>query len=148
MELWGNGSQWAALIFPQRNTDLFWEMSIRVFSLTASTNELQLHLFWKEIFRCGKLFPWLILCMYVFVRQVPISVNILGLPWCLSGIEYTCQLGDSGSVPWSGPSPGEENGNPLHYSCLRNTIDRGAWWAIVHRVPKSCTGLKWLSMHF
>ena len=106
-----------------------------------------LHLFWKEIYRCGKLFPWLILCMYMSVRQALIFINILGLPWCLSGIESICQLGDSGSVPALGPSPAKGNGNPLPYSCLRNPMDRGAWWATVPRVPKSGTRLTWLSMH-
>ena len=42
-------------------------------------------------------------------------------------------------------SPGEGNGNPLQYSCLENPMDRGAWWAIVHRVTKSQMWLKWLS---
>ena len=51
---------------------------------------------------------------------------------------------DMGSVPGSGRSPGEGNGNPLHYSCLENSMDRGAWWAIVNRVPKSSARL---SMH-
>ena len=40
--------------------------------------------------------------------------------------------GDTGSIPGSGRSPGEGNGNPLQYSCLGNPMDRGAWWAIVH----------------
>ena len=44
--------------------------------------------------------------------------------------------GDSGSIPGLGRSPGEGNGNPLQYSCLENSIDRGAWWAIVHIVCK------------
>ena len=44
-------------------------------------------------------------------------------------------------------SPGEGNGNPLQYSCLENPVDRGAWWAAVHRVAQSRTGMKWLSMH-
>ena len=39
------------------------------------------------------------------------------------------------------------NGNPLQYSCLENPVDRGAWWAAVHRVAQSLTRLKWLSMH-
>ena len=43
------------------------------------------------------------------------------------------------SIPGSGRSPGEENGNPLNYSCLENPKDRGAWWAIVHRVTKNQT---------
>ena len=41
------------------------------------------------------------------------------------------------SIPESGRSPGEGNGNPLQYSCLENDMDRGAWWAPVHRVTKS-----------
>ena len=42
---------------------------------------------------------------------------------------------------------GEGNGNPLQYSCVENPVDRGAWWAAVHRVVQSQTRLKWLSMH-
>ena len=42
---------------------------------------------------------------------------------------------------------GEENGNPLQYSCLENSVDRGAWRAAVHRVSQSQIQLKWLSMH-
>ena len=49
--------------------------------------------------------------------------------------------------PRLGRSPGEEHGNPRQYSCLENPMDRGTWWATVHRVTKSRTQLKWLSMH-
>ena len=42
---------------------------------------------------------------------------------------------------------GEGNGNPLQYSCLENPVDRGAWWAAVHRVTQSWTRLKQLSIH-
>ena len=44
---------------------------------------------------------------------------------------------DLSSIPGSGRSPGEGNSNPLQYSCLENSIDRGAWWATVHGVAKS-----------
>ena len=44
--------------------------------------------------------------------------------------------GDTDSIPGSGRSPGEENGNPLQYSCLGNPMDRGAWQATVHGVTK------------
>ena len=44
--------------------------------------------------------------------------------------------GDMGSIPESGRSPEAGNGNPLQYSCLENPVDRGAWWATVHRVAK------------
>ena len=47
--------------------------------------------------------------------------------------------GDFGSIPGSGKSPGEENGNPLHYSCLGNPMDSGAQWATVHGVTKNQT---------
>ena len=43
-----------------------------------------------------------------------------------------CNAGDPGSIPGSERSPGEGNGYPLQYSCLRNPMDRGAWQAIVH----------------
>ena len=46
---------------------------------------------------------------------------------------------DFGSIPGLGRRPGEGNCNPLQYSCLENSMDRGAWWAIVHRVRKSWT---------
>ena len=46
---------------------------------------------------------------------------------------------DVGSVPGSGRSPGGGHGNPLQYSCPENLMDRGAWWAIVHRVAESDT---------
>ena len=48
-------------------------------------------------------------------------------------------LRDVGSIPGSGRSPGEGNGNPLQYSCLENYMDRGAWWATVHGVAKRGT---------
>ena len=54
---------------------------------------------------------------------------------------------DIGSIPGSGRSPGDGHGNPLQYSCLKNPMGRGAWHAIVHRVVKSWTRLKRLSVH-
>ena len=56
--------------------------------------------------------------------------------------------GDLNSMPGSGRSPGERNGNPLQYSCLENPMDQGACWATVHRVAKSRTQLSNLtSLH-
>ena len=57
------------------------------------------------------------------------------------GKESACNAGDSGSTPGLGRSPGEDNGNPLQYSCLDNSIDRGAWQATVHGVAKRWTQL-------
>ena len=49
--------------------------------------------------------------------------------------------GDLGSIPGLGRSSGEENGSPLQYACLENSMDWGAWWATVHGVAKSWTKL-------
>ena len=87
----------------------------------------------------------------VGAARLPLPKNVLKdpergrLPWWLSGKESACHAGDTGdgaSIPGSGRSPGEENGNPLQCSCLENPRDGGAWWATVHGVTKSQTGLK------
>ena len=49
------------------------------------------------------------------------------------------EAGDLGLIPGSGRSPGEENDNPLQYSCLGNLMDRGAWWTTVQGVAESWT---------
>ena len=54
-------------------------------------------------------------------------------------------LRDTGSIPGSGRSPREGRGIPLQYSCLGNSMDRGAWWEMVHGAAKSGSRLKWLS---
>ena len=46
---------------------------------------------------------------------------------------------DIGSIPGLGRSPGGGNGNPLQYSCLKNSMEKGTWWAIVHGITKSQT---------
>ena len=58
----------------------------------------------------------------------------MGFPGGSDGKESACNVGDPGSLPESGRSPGEGNGNPLQYSCLENLMHRGAWWATVHGV--------------
>ena len=55
---------------------------------------------------------------------------------------------DVGSIPGSGRAPGGGSGNLLQYSCLGNPMDRGAWWATVHRVTKSQTRLSTEHLHF
>ena len=62
-----------------------------------------------------------------------------GFPGGSDGKESTCKMGDLGSIPRSGRSPGGGHGNPLQYSCLENPMDRGAWWTTVHRVTKPYT---------
>ena len=52
-----------------------------------------------------------------------------------------CNAGDPGLIPGLGKFSGEENGNPLQYSCLENSMDKGAWWATIHGAAKSQTQL-------
>ena len=63
----------------------------------------------------------------------------VGFPGGSDGKESACSAGDPGLIPGSRRSSGEGNGNPLQYSCLENSVDRGAWWAIVPEVAKSQT---------
>ena len=64
---------------------------------------------------------------------------LLGPSKCLSGKETAYSVGDPGSIPGLGNSPGEGHSYPLQYSCLKNSKDRGAWRATVHGVTKSQT---------
>ena len=61
----------------------------------------------------------------------PSSLSALNL-FQHQGNESACSGGDLGSIAGSGRSPGEGNGYPLQYSCLKNSIDRETWWATVH----------------
>ena len=58
------------------------------------------------------------------------SVSLMGCPNSSDGKASTCNAGDLGRSPEGG------NGNPLQYSCLENSMDRGAWWATVHGVTR------------
>ena len=66
---------------------------------------------------------------------------IAGFPGVSDGKQPAYNAGDLGLIPGSGRYPGEGNSNPLQYSCLENSMDRGAWWAVVHGVAKSQTQL-------
>ena len=61
----------------------------------------------------------------------------MGIPRWLSGEESVCNAGHAGSIAEWGRSPGKGNGNPHQYSCLENSMDRGAWWAAVCGVTKT-----------
>ena len=62
------------------------------------------------------------------------------MPWGFlggsDGKEFASSAGDPGSIPGCGRSPGEGNGNPLQYSCLEISRDRGAWWATVYGLQR------------
>ena len=68
-------------------------------------------------------------------------VTFWGFPDGSDGKESACNARNPGLMPGLERSPGEENGYPLLYSCLENSVDRGTWQAIVHGVKKSQTQL-------
>ena len=116
-------------------------LSIKVFSLFYSAVFLWCASIW---------FSLLCLRLSVFIKFRQFWDSSVGSPDGASGKEPTYQWGrlrDSSSVPRWERYPGEGWGNPLWCSCLENPMDRGTWWATVHRVTKSGTWLKWLSMH-
>ena len=119
-------------------------------------------LFWSQLLICMLVSLWLWICNQAATDQEICSfshsdhpytpwkidhgfynslviVIIQFLRW-LRGEESACYAGDvagaEGSIPASGRSPGEGNGNPLQYSCLGNPMDRGAWWTTIHGAAK------------
>ena len=75
--------------------------------------------------------------MYVSVCTHYIKKSAKGFPGGSVVKNPPANAGDLGSIPGSERSPGEGNGNPFPHSCLENPMDRGDWWAAVHRVTKS-----------
>ena len=72
---------------------------------------------------------------------IPVYIHTCVLPRWHRGKSLPASVRDAGSIPGSGRSPAEGNGNPLQYSCLENSMDRGVWRSTVHGVAKSWTQL-------
>ena len=72
------------------------------------------------------------------LSSAKIYINPQEMGFCggTEGRESACNAGDPGSISMLGRSPGEEHGNPLQYSCLENSMDRGTWQATIHRGHK------------
>ena len=75
--------------------------------------------------------------LYLLIACCISELSLRDFPGGSDGKVSAYNAGDPGSIPGSGRSPGEGNGNPLQYSFLENPMDGGAWWATVHRVAKS-----------
>ena len=80
--------------------------------------------------------------VYVYVSVFASDLSIVPFPVGSESKESAFNVGDLGSIPGSGRSPGEANGNLLQYSCLENHMDRGAWQATVYGIIKSRTQLR------
>ena len=94
-----------------------------------------------SIFKCG-IFPFLLSvlqeeCSTELILRT--TTNVTGLPWWLIGKEPTCQCRRLGFNPWVRKIPWRRKQQPMQYSCLGNSMDKGAWWATVHGVTKSWT---------
>ena len=90
-------------------------------------------------------YPHKYYCLISFIHSLTQIFIKLQLPVSQSGSvgkESSCKAGDPGLIPGSGRSPGEGNGNPLQYSCLENSMSRGAGQATVHGIAKSQTRLR------
>ena len=83
----------------------------------------------------SKLFTFFVLAKKY--RSIDFLFAYMHLPCSSDSKESACNAGDLGSISGSGRSSGEGNGNTLQYSCLKNPMDRGAWWATVHGVTKT-----------
>ena len=101
----------------------------RFFTIWATREDL-ISIGCYQYFQILQIYGWEFGCCVVFICTI-----------CLDGRESTCSLKDLSSIPGSGRSPGEGNGNPLQYSCLENPMDGGAWWATAHGVTKNWTRL-------
>ena len=84
--------------------------------------------------------------MYKFLGNL-LAGKRNGLPSGSDGKESTCNVGDLGSIPGLRRSPGVVYGSSLQSSCLEHPTGRGVWWAAVHGVTQSRTGLRQLSTH-
>ena len=85
------------------------------------------------------LFTFILLNLGTSYKLVLHKAPIWGFPGGSDSKESSCNAGDSGFIPGLGKSPGEGNGNPLQYFFLENSMERGAWQAIIHEVAKGWT---------
>ena len=120
------------------------------YPLSHQGSQMYMYIDWNM---CIYAYICVCVCVYTQVCVACVSLCVcvyVGFPGSSVGKEFFCNAGDTGDmgfIPGSERSPGEVNGSPLHYSCLENPMDRGAWWATVHGVSKSWTRLKELTVH-
>ena len=103
-------------------------ITFKILCVISQQNWL-LHLKWMSSRQSScRYYLWWLQSMTEQLSTAQHASDDTGLPVWLSSNESACHCGEAGSIPGSGRSPGEGNGNPLQYSCLGNPMDRGAWW--------------------
>ena len=80
---------------------------------------------------------------FIHSIRLGIGLDITGFSGGSEVKNLPANAGDTGSISPLGRSPGEGNGYPLQYSCLENSMDRGAWWPTVHGVTEESNTTKW-----
>ena len=108
--------------------------TLRKFLLTTFSSSFNLQHLKKNL-----LFTYDFFLSIMIIYITPFSIH--DFPGGSNDKASAYNMGDQGSIPGSGRSPGEGNGNPLQHSCLENPMDGGAWQSTVHRVVKSRTRL-------
>ena len=82
------------------------------------------------------------------IHEINVFFMSVGFPGSSGGKESACKVGDVSLIPGLGRPPREGSGYSLQYSCLQNSMDRGAWWATAHGVTQSQTRLSDQHSHF
>ena len=131
------------LLFPSLSC-CFWPAGVSTTTGSCACTHVPTHTH-THIFKFWTL--WVCECVWEREQESSRAYHLLGFPSGTVVKNLPANAGDSrdtGLIPGSGRSPGGGHGNPLQYSCLENSMDRGAWWAAVHGIAKSRT---WLSMY-
>ena len=79
---------------------------------------------------------WGSLCLWCTLTYLAYNSSNTGISGGLVSKESACNVGEQGTIPELGRSPGERHGNPLQYSCLGDSMERGAWQTAVHEIPR------------
>ena len=130
------------IIFFKTVVRLLGQLAFQLKSFSRTTFPEQFLIYWPVVLTAEQIWwqcftPVLVIYVLQFLRTIIEKVLVvLGFPGSSDSKKSACSAGDLGSIPGLGRCPGEENGNPLQYSCLENPKDRGARWATVHGVAK------------
>ena len=119
----------------------YWSFSFSISPSNAYSGLISFKIYWFDLLAVQGTFKSLLQHHSLKASILWCSDFFMGFPGDSEVKVSACNAGDLGSIPGSGRSPGEGNGNPLQYSCLENPMDGGAWWAAVHGIAEGRTQL-------